>query len=233
MLANSLSPAAFGSALMQRKVLQALICGRSDPAIWFGSKRYRDGRCHVVEQQADGQVEGERVAAATGTGKPRAKRKAGDAARSAAAGGEGADGIRLGVLGDYIGFHLRMAQDASFRAFARHTGVPDLKPGRFAAMTVISSNPGITQAELGRAIARDKSSVTPLIQELESRGLVGRRRSSSDRRSISLSLTATGEETLRRLMAHAVEHDRKLDAIVGRQKPEFISLLKKIADDLA
>ena len=164
-----------------------------------------------------------------------ARRKAQERPRgpAAAAGSNGADSIRLGVLADYIGFHLRMAQDASFRAFARHVGMRDLKPGRFAAMTVISNNPGITQAELGRAIARDKSSVTPLIQELESRGLVERQRSPTDRRSIALSLTATGEETLSRLMAHAAEHDRKLDAIVGRQKPEFMNLLKKIADDLA
>ena len=156
------------------------------------------------------------------------KRKPARAAEAA-----GADGIRLGLLGDYVGFYLRMAQDASFRAFARHTGVRDLKPGRFAAMTVIANNPGITQADLGRAIARDKSSVTPLIQELETRGLVARQRSPRDRRSIALSLTAAGEETLRQLTAHAVAHDRKLDAIVGRYKPDFISLLKKIADDLA
>ena len=173
------------------------------------------------------------MAGSTGSGKPRARRKPGGAATPAAGRADGADGIRLGSLGDYVGFHLRMAQDASFRAFARHTGVRDLKPGRFAAMTVIANNPGITQAGLGRAIARDKSSVTPLIQELEQRGLVERRRSASDRRSITLSLTASGEEALRRLTAHAVEHDRKLDAIVGRRKPEFIELLKKIADDLA
>ncbi len=172
------------------------------------------------------------MAKLTGTQTPGAKGKTGRPV-SPPAKDSGADGIRLGVLSDYVGFHLRMAQDASFRAFARHVGMRDLKPGRFAAMTVIFNNPGITQAALGRAIARDKSSVTPLIQELESRGLVERQRSATDRRSIALSLTTTGEETLGRLMAHAVEHDRKLDEIVGPHKVEFINLLKKIADDLA
>jgi hypothetical protein len=38
---------------------------------------------------------------------------------------------------------------------------------------------------------------------------------------------------LRRLLAHAVEHDRRLDAIVGPDKRELIRLLKKIADGLA
>lgn len=186
----------------------------------------------MAEHETGGQAEDGKMAGLTGTRKPRSGRKTSRAA-TPAAGTDDAGGIRLGVLGDYIGFHLRMAQDASFRAFARHAGMRDLKPGRFAAMTVISNNPGITQADLGRAIARDKSSVTPLIQDLEKRGLVERQRSPTDRRSIALSLTATGEETLSRLTAHAAEHDRALDAIVGPKKPEFMNLLKKIADDLA
>jgi DNA-binding MarR family transcriptional regulator len=139
----------------------------------------------------------------------------------------------LGPLAGFIGFHLRLAQDASFRAFARHAGQRDLKPGRFAAMMVIASNPGITQAALGRAIARDKSSVTPLLQDLQRHGLVARQRSAADRRSVTLSLTRTGQAQLRRLLAHARAHDRNLDRIVGAGKPEFIALLRKIADTLS
>src|SRR5215472_8320430 len=91
--------------------------------------------------------------------------------------------VRLGPLRAFVAFHLRLAQDASFRSFAKHTGRRNLKPGRFAAMMVIHNNPGISQVALGRAISRDKSTVTPLIQELQRRGLVSRRRSASDRRS--------------------------------------------------
>lgn len=140
--------------------------------------------------------------------------------------------IRLGRLGELVGFHLRLAQDASFRAFARNTGMPDLRPGRFAAMAVIHNNPGITQSALGRAIARDKSSVTPLIQDLERRGLVERARSRTDRRSVSLRLTQAGACMLAALEEHATSHDKRLDAIVGRRKPELIRILRKIADEL-
>lgn len=79
---------------------------------------------------------------------------------------------RLGELGSFVGFNLRIAQEASFRTFARESGQPQLRPGRFAAMMVIRQNPGISPVELSRLIARDKSSVTPLIQDLERRGLV-------------------------------------------------------------
>jgi DNA-binding MarR family transcriptional regulator len=141
--------------------------------------------------------------------------------------------VRLGPLVDFIGFHLRLAQDASFRAFARHSGQKRIKPGRFAALTVIHHNPGITQVALSRAIARDKSTVTPLVQELHRLGLIKRRPSASDRRSVVLTLTAAGETMLDDLMTHAREHDRKLDGIVGAKKPEFIRLLRKVADSLS
>ena len=141
--------------------------------------------------------------------------------------------VRLGALAEWIGFHLRLAQDASFRAFAKHSGQPHLKPGRFAAMMVIHNNPGLTQTALGRAISRDKSTVTPLVQELHRHGLVRRRPSTIDRRSVTLTLTRSGEAALADLLAHARAHDRRLDGIVGRRKAALIILLRKITDGLA
>jgi DNA-binding MarR family transcriptional regulator len=140
--------------------------------------------------------------------------------------------VRLGLLEGFIGFHLRLAQDASFRAFARHVGQRDLEPGRFAAMMVIHNNPGITPGALGRAIARDKSTITPLIQDLRRRGLIERRPSPTDRRSATLSLTKAGEAMLRDLLRHAREHDRRLDEIVGDRKPELLRLLRQIAEQI-
>jgi DNA-binding MarR family transcriptional regulator len=138
----------------------------------------------------------------------------------------------LGVLDGFIGFHLRLAQDASFRGFAKRSGRLDLKPGRFAAMMVIHNNPGINQTALGRAIARDKSTITPLLQGLERQGLVERRAPASDGRSFVLTLTPAGESMVRVLLRQAQEHDRKLDEIVGDGKGEFIRILKRIAQDL-
>jgi DNA-binding MarR family transcriptional regulator len=140
--------------------------------------------------------------------------------------------VRLGVLADWIGFHLRLAQDASFRAFAKHSGQPHLKPGRFAAMMVIHNNPGITQVALGRAISRDKSTVTPLVQELHRHGFIRRSPSAIDRRSITLTLTRAGEAALADLLVHARAHDRRLDGIVGKRKTALVALLRKITDRL-
>jgi DNA-binding MarR family transcriptional regulator len=145
----------------------------------------------------------------------------------------GLPGVSLGTLDDAIGFHLRLAQDASFRAFARRAGQHGLKPGHFAALLVILNNPGIGQGALGRAIARDKSSVTPVIQTLCKRGFIDRQTSAQDRRRIQLSVTRLGRALLRRLTPHVRYHDRKLDTIVGADKVLLLGLLRRIANEIS
>jgi DNA-binding MarR family transcriptional regulator len=142
-----------------------------------------------------------------------------------------APAVDLGALKDFIGFNLRLAQDVSFRAFAKRTGLRHLRPGRFAALMVLRDNPDITPGALGRAIARDKSSVTPLLQDLQRKGLVKRKRSRTDRRSVSLNLTPAGQRLLRQLIVHARAHDERLDAIAGDAKAAFVAILQRIADD--
>lgn len=140
--------------------------------------------------------------------------------------------VDLGPLSGWLGFHLRMAQIASFQAFARRTREHDLNPGRFAALMVIGRNPGITQTVLSQAIGLDKSTLTPAIDDLARRGLVRRTRTAADKRAYRLQLTAAGEGILRELTACAQAHDRDLDVIVGRQRPAMLRALKRIVETL-
>ena len=70
-----------------------------------------------------------------------------------------AEPIDYGPLAEWVGFNLRMAQDASFQAFARLSQEIDVRPGRFATLTLIGNNPGISQTALSRANGRDKSTL--------------------------------------------------------------------------
>jgi DNA-binding MarR family transcriptional regulator len=143
------------------------------------------------------------------------------------------DIVRLGPLADFIGFHLRMAQEVSFQAFARRVGEVELSPGRFALLMLIGENPGISQAALGRASGRDKSTLTPALDDLQRRGLVLRERLASDRRAYALSLTEAGTAMLATLTEHARAHDRELDRIVGgAEKARFLHILRRIAIEL-
>jgi DNA-binding MarR family transcriptional regulator len=152
------------------------------------------------------------------------------AARDSAVRDSAVDGIDFGPLEQWIGFNLRMAQDASFQAFSRLSQEIGVRPGRFATLTLIGKNPGISQTALSRANSRDKSTLTPLIADLVRRGLIRRTRTRGDRRSYRLTLTKEGEQVLAQLTACAREHERRLDAVIGaRERAAFLRTLRRLA----
>ncbi|HEY1541882.1 MAG TPA: MarR family transcriptional regulator [Xanthobacteraceae bacterium] len=139
------------------------------------------------------------------------------------------DAIDYGPLADWVGFNLRMAQAAAFQAFSRLAKEIGTRPGRFATLMLIGRNPGISQTALSRANGRDKSSLTPVLNDLERRGLVVRRRTRADQRAYRLSLTPAGRRLLAELTRCAREHERKLDRVVGaREQKGFVRVLKRI-----
>jgi DNA-binding MarR family transcriptional regulator len=137
------------------------------------------------------------------------------------------------ALADVIGYHLRVAQEASFQAFKQRVGNPDLKPGRYAILCIIAEHPGLTATELSRACGRDKSTLTPALKDLSHRGFVVRERSPTDERRYTIDLTPAGKDLLRQLRLHARAHDRELDRIVGPEnRAALIAALRRIADAL-
>ncbi len=154
-------------------------------------------------------------------------------ARRARNGAAAAGSVKLGPLEQWIGFNLRMAQEAAFEAFSRRSAEIGESPGRFATLTLIARNPGISQTELSHAAGRDKSSLTPVIEDLVRRGMVARKRMEHDRRTYSLSLTPEGKKTLSTMTRCARRHERNLDRVIGaRDRTRFLQLLKKIAAEI-
>lgn len=137
--------------------------------------------------------------------------------------------IDFGPITDWLGFQLRMAQIASFQSFAQHAQNVGLSPGRFAALMLIDRNPGISQTALNRAIGSDKSTLTPVLDNMVKRGWVSRVRTESDRRLYELRLTDTGRKVMQEMHQCAQRHESELDAIVGpRDRANFLKILRKI-----
>jgi DNA-binding MarR family transcriptional regulator len=142
--------------------------------------------------------------------------------------------IELGWLGGTIGFNLRIAQEASVRAYLRSVADTGTLPWRFAILALIDQNPGLTQVALARAVRRDTSSLTSALDDLCNQGLVTRIRPEHDRRSYALRITPLGTRAMDDLKAKVRAHERELDRLFTRdQRAQLIEMLRQIASNLS
>jgi DNA-binding MarR family transcriptional regulator len=142
--------------------------------------------------------------------------------------------VDLGWLGGTVGYYLRTAQESAFDAFARRAAGADARPWRFAILALIDANPGVTQGDLAVALRRNTSTLTPALNELVRRGYVNRKRLKADQRTYALSLSPRGRDAMLALKGSAVEHEREIDRLVGREnRAELIRTLRRIAEGLS
>jgi DNA-binding MarR family transcriptional regulator len=139
-------------------------------------------------------------------------------------------GVELGMLKSLLGYHLRRAQVAVFQHFTETMGDAAITPGQFGVLAVISGNPGLSQTQLGNALAIDRSTVVAVIDRLEARGLVIRAAQPNDRRSHALQLSDAGTALLRRLEEMVREHERRIGRnLSAEEQRSLISLLDRVA----
>jgi DNA-binding MarR family transcriptional regulator len=141
--------------------------------------------------------------------------------------------VELGWLGGTIGFNLRIAQEASVRAYLRSVADTGALAWRFAILALIDLNPGLTQVALARAVSRDTSSLTSVLDDMCNRGLVTRVRPEHDRRSYALRITPQGRKAMDSLKTNVQSHERELDRLFTReQRALLVEMLKQIALEL-
>lgn len=135
--------------------------------------------------------------------------------------------LNPGALPGLLGYRLRLAQQAVFRDFA--ASVQGLSPGRVGLLITIDANPGITQSRLAEAAERDRSTMVGVLDQLQARGLIQRRRG-SDRRTNSLWLTRNGRALLGRALRAIARHERRISArLSAAERRQLLELLGKIS----
>jgi DNA-binding MarR family transcriptional regulator len=135
--------------------------------------------------------------------------------------------VRPGPLPGLLGYRLRIAQQAVFRDFGE--SVSDLPPGRVGILLLIEANPGVTQTRLAQAVGLDRSTLVGVLDALEARGLVERRRG-EDRRTNGLLLTRAGRALVAGLKRRIRAHERRVAArLTTEEKDQLLALLEKLA----
>ena len=141
--------------------------------------------------------------------------------------------IDFGDIPEHTGYHIRRAYSYFTRIFAEYGRRFDLRSQQATILTLTDRNPGISPARIADANEIKRSLVTRLVTDLERRGLIECRTSSSDRRHKGLHITQEGRRFLKKVMStFAAEVDPMLVRnLTAGEKRTLIKLLTKIYRD--
>jgi DNA-binding MarR family transcriptional regulator len=114
--------------------------------------------------------------------------------------------------------------------FAERIAALDLTPPQTGLIRLVATEPGLSQQELARRLGTPPSRLVALVDGLDERGIVERRRNPADRRLHALHLTGAGEDLLAKIMEAGRAHD---DAITGSLDPADRATLRELLTRLA
>lgn len=105
----------------------------------------------------------------------------------------------------------------------------DLTSVQFAALDALQHAPGIDQARLAEAIAKDRATIGAVVDRLAQKGLVARVENDKDRRARILRLTSSGQRALLALRP-VVESVQKeiLSGLSSTEYSQFLQLAAKV-----
>lgn len=137
--------------------------------------------------------------------------------------------VDMGVLPALLGYQLRRAQLIVFQNFARHLADDNVTPTQFAVLELIAVNTGLSQRALATAVGTDQSTLVALLDRLQKRGWVARKRATHDRRYQVLSLTEAGTTALARLRQRVAAQDDLLAVPLSvEERGALMAVLQRI-----
>jgi MarR family transcriptional regulator, lower aerobic nicotinate degradation pathway regulator len=131
------------------------------------------------------------------------------------------------------GFLLRRAHQISSAVFEDECKSLALTPAQFGVLSVLDASPGIDQSSLGRALGFDKVTIMRVMRGLETRGLIVRCYTPTNRRNLSISLSDAGSALLTKTKV-PTEHayNRLMAPLNHEQREQLIYLLQLMTTGL-
>jgi DNA-binding MarR family transcriptional regulator len=115
--------------------------------------------------------------------------------------------------------------------FAARLAELGLTPPQVGVLRIVGQSPGLSQQVVAERLGAAPSRVVKLVDELEARGLVERRRSATDRRQQELHVIAGAGERIAAVRAVVRDHDADIaSALTTEELDELLRLLTKVAD---
>jgi MarR family transcriptional regulator, temperature-dependent positive regulator of motility len=136
----------------------------------------------------------------------------------------------LDLLKNSLGYELKLAQVRATQMLFEALDAKAISPARLTALSIINSQPGISQALLADRLSIARPSVVKVVDMLEAAGLVERQAVPDDRRSYALVPTAHGRVELRDIGKRLQAHEAAIAAhLSAADRKQLMSLLAKVA----
>jgi DNA-binding MarR family transcriptional regulator len=123
-----------------------------------------------------------------------------------------------------IGYNCRRAYLCIFEVFKERMAAVDLRPVDYSVLVLVRANPEVNQKRLARALSIDPPNMATLLDRLEARKLVVRKRNPEDKRSQLLLLTPQGQKLCE--TAEAIVTKLEIDATSALTKDERAQLIR-------
>lgn len=139
--------------------------------------------------------------------------------------------VNLGILQEDIGFQIHITRRAIWQSLrSQRRQRKNREPsGYMASLVVIGANPGISQTEIAEALFIDPPNMASIMNRMVEAGLVLRTKDGSDRRRLSLSLTAAGQEQLAVVTEVSGQQMRSIaGGLTKAEMDQLVGLLKKV-----
>jgi DNA-binding MarR family transcriptional regulator len=128
--------------------------------------------------------------------------------------------IDYGLLTTAIGYHLRHSQLAVANGFSDVLAVMGLRPADFSVLVIVGGNQGLKQSDVAEALGIQRANFVAIVDSMEEKGLLVRRRSEEDRRVHFLDMTDERDR-----------EEKLIDRIGGKKaRDQLLALLGRLRD---
>jgi DNA-binding MarR family transcriptional regulator len=132
-----------------------------------------------------------------------------------------------------VGFMLSSLGHAVSATFSSRLAPLELEPREFALLRSVGSREGASQQATGERLGIPPSRMVALVDELETRRLLERRPSPSDRRAHALHLTPAGKRLLAQATALAGAFEAELtQGLDPAERAQLVAMLDRVAAQL-
>ncbi len=138
--------------------------------------------------------------------------------------------MKLAELENSIGYLLRRVNRKAREVTIPILSEKGLSPLELTTLYLVNNNPDCTLGDLAKAVFLEPPATHRLLNSLEKKRLISRRKSAEDARFILTRITKSGQEKIADSIDEIQEIERLfLDKLDNNQKEIFITILKALA----